>query len=364
MVVSQRVAVEKPRTEQELARLLHDAAAAGQTVMPVGGGRASGMGGLIERCDVELRTRGLDRVIEHSPADMVVSVEAGITLETLQAELEARGQFLPIDPFNSPGHTIGGLLATGWSGPLRLRYGSARDFLIGIRVALPDGRLASAGGRVVKNVSGYDLMKLHFGAMGSLGIIVAASFKLFPRPLRDVTLESRHGSIGDAWAAIEQAQELAMPPSALELFSDGRVLTRLFGSPDAVDVTARQLGWPVVTDSVWKQHARSAPERWARIAVPRSALRQVIEGLPAGASWWASPGVGVAHWSFVEEEALVAARAAAEAAGGSLVLLAAPDDVKRRVGAWGTPPQTLDVMRRIRDAFDPGHVLNPGRFVL
>ena len=364
MVVNQRVAVEKPRTEAELARLLREAAAAGKAVVPVGGGRASGMGGPLERCDVELHTRGLDRVIEHSPADMVVSVEAGITLETLQAELAASGQFLPLDPFGSPGHTIGGLLATGLSGPLRLRYGSARDFLIGIRVALPDGRLASAGGRVVKNVSGYDLMKLHFGAMGSLGVIVAASFKLFPRPLRDVSLESRHGSIGDAWAAAEGALQMAMPPAALELFSDGRVLARIFGSPDAVDVTARELAWSSVTDSVWQQHARSAPPLWARISVPRSALRHVVEGLPVGATWWASPGVGVAHWSFVEEGALGAARAAAEAAGGSLVLLAAPDDMKRHVGAWGTPPQTLEVMRRLKDAFDPDRALNPGRFVV
>src|ERR1700682_3553112 len=139
------------------------------------------MGNELTRCDVELHTTRLDRVLEHSQADMVVTVEAGITLEALQAELGRTGQFLPLDPFNSPGHTIGGLLATGWTGPLRQRYGSARDYLIGIRVAMPDGHLATAGGRVVKNVSGYDLMKLHYGAMGSLGVIVAASFKVFPK---------------------------------------------------------------------------------------------------------------------------------------------------------------------------------------
>src|ERR1700682_418618 len=117
------------------------------------------MGNELTRCDVELHTTRLDRVLEHSQADMVVTVEAGITLEALQAELGRTGQFLPLDPFNSPGHTIGGLLATAWTGPLRQRYGSARDYLIGIPGALPGGHLASAGGRVVKNVSGYDLMK-------------------------------------------------------------------------------------------------------------------------------------------------------------------------------------------------------------
>ena len=352
------IAVEKPRTEDELARLLCEAAEARKAVVPMGGGRASGMGGIVERCDVELRTTGLDRVIEHSPADMVVSVEAGITLEAVQAELARSGQFLPIDPFNSPGHTIGGLLATGWSGPLRLRFGSARDFLIGIRVALPDGRLASAGGRVVKNVSGYDLMKLHYGAMGSLGVIVAASFKVFPKPLHDVTVESRGG-----WSEVERALDLALAPVALEMFSDGRVVARFFGSPEAVKATSATLGWNAGDASMWDEHARAAPARWARIAVPRAALRGVLESLPARSTWWASPGVGIAHWSFESGEDLAAARSAAEAAGGSLVLLAAPDDIKRQAGAWGTPPETLEMMRRLKDAFDPDHVLNPGRFL-
>jgi glycolate oxidase FAD binding subunit len=352
------ITIEKPKTDDELARVLGEAAEAGQAVVPVGGGRASGMGGVVERCDVELHTTGLDRVIEHSPADMVISVEAGIRLESVQAELARSGQFLPIDPFNSPGHTIGGLLATAWSGPLRLRFGSARDFLIGIRVALPDGRLASAGGRVVKNVSGYDLMKLHYGALGTLGVIVAASFKVFPKPLHDVTLEST-----DGWPAVERALDLALPPVALEMFSDGRVVARFFGSPDAVKATAAHLGWDERDPSIWSEHARAAPERWARIAVPRARMRDLLESLPAKSMWWASPGVGIAHWSFDGTNDLTRARSAAEAAGGSLMLLAAPDDVKRTAGAWGTPPETLEVMRRMKDAFDPDHLLNPGRFL-
>jgi glycolate oxidase FAD binding subunit len=353
-VVVTPVSVEKPRTVEELANTLREASAANRAVVPVGGGRASGMGGVLDRCDVELHTTRLDRVIEHAPADMVVTVEAGITLEALQAELSKGGQFLPIDPFASPGHTIGGLLATGWSGPLRQRYGSARDFLIGIRVALADGRLASAGGRVVKNVSGYDLMKLHYGAMGTLGVIVAASFKVFPRPLHDVTVEAKGG-----WDDAQRALTLPLAPVAVELFSDGRVLARFFGSPDAVKSTVRDLGWKDVEPKVWAEHARRAPDRWARIAVPPSRLREVLDG-----TWWASPGVGVAHWSFRDAADVRARRSIVEAAGGSLVLLAAPDDVKREAGAWGSQPATLDVMKKLKDAFDPGRVLNPGRFVV
>ena len=352
--------VEKPPSAEEVARILREAAIARLAVVPIGGGRASGMGNPLERCDVELRTTRLDRVIEHSQADMVVSVEAGITLEALQAHLARAGQFLPLDPFHSPGHTIGGLLATGWTGPLRLRFGSPRDFLIGIRVALPDGKLATGGGRVVKNVSGYDMMKLHYGALGSLGVIVAASFKVFPKPLHDVTVVSHGG-----WDGAEAALATPLAPSAVELASDGRVLARYLGSPAAVDRVVSGLEWDEEDANVWDKDARSGPERWARITAPRTELRGLVDDIPSGDRWWASPGVGIAHWAAGGDAvAVTEMRSRVEAIGGTLVMLAAPDDFMRTVGAWGTPPPTIDVMRRIKQAFDPDGILNPGRFLV
>jgi glycolate dehydrogenase FAD-binding subunit len=345
--------------------MLHEAAGSKLAVIPVGGGRARGMGDPPTQADIELHTGRLDRVLEHSQADMVVSVEAGITLEALQAELRKARQFLPLDPFNSPGHTVGGLLASGWTGPLRQRYGSARDFLIGIRVALPDGKLASAGGRVVKNVSGYDLMKLHLGAMGSLGVIVAASFKVFPTPLHDVTVETAHSPMDDAWTAADRALGMPLAPAALEIFSTGEVLARFTGSHDAVSRMVDELGWAQADPKVWSDHSLRAPASWARIAVPRTALRQIVERLPSDAMWWASPGLGIAHWSITSDaDSVRAVRSAAESAGGSLILLVAPADLTRELGAWGTPPPTLELMRRLKNAFDPDHVINPGRFVV
>jgi glycolate oxidase FAD binding subunit len=358
-------AVDKPATAEELARTLREASAGRLAVSPVGGGRASQMGDPLERCDVELHTKRLDRVLEHSQGDMVVSVEAGITLESLQAELHKKGQFLPLDPFNSPGHTIGGLLASGWTGPLRQRFGSPRDFVIGIRVALPDGRLASAGGRVVKNVSGYDMMKLHLGAMGSLGVIVAASFKVFPIALHDVTVEIACQSFDDAWAACEKAQALPLPPAALELTSSHQLIARFLGSRDAVERMVGELGWNRADPSVWVEHSRRGPTTWARITVPRHKTHSTLLSLPRGAEWWASPGVGIVHWSIASGvETVRDARAAAESAGGSLVFMAGPAETRREAGAWGSSPPTLELMQRLKNAFDPGHTLNPGRFVV
>jgi len=285
--------VERPESAEQLAEALRAASERGEAVVPVGGARALGLGAPLERFDAAVETRGLNRILEQSQADMTVSVEAGATLEEVNQELGLVGQVLPVDPFNSPGHTVGGILAAGLSGPLRLRFGSLRDFVIGLRVALPDGRLVSSGGRVVKNVSGYDLNKLHQGALGALGVIVAASFKVFPKPLVEVTLQTRSDS---PWNEAERALALSQRPVALELTSEGRLLARFWGTRDGIARTRGELGWEEASPEVWTEHAARSGEAWARISVPPTHLRQVLSSLPGHATWWASPGVGVAHW--------------------------------------------------------------------
>lgn len=353
--------IEQPGTPEELAEALAAAARRGDAVVPVGGGRALQIGNVPERFDVALRTGGVDRILHLSQADLTMSVEAGASLDAIDEALRPLGQQLPIDPVGGGRHSIGGVLAAGLSGPLRQRYGTPRDFLVGLRVALPDGRLVASGGRVVKNVSGYDMNKLHLGALGTLGVIVAASFKVFPRPAREVYLEVRSD---DAWRDVERALALPELPLAVEIDGGGTVRARLGGTDAAVARLAGELGWEEVPPGSWSMETPGDPVL-ARVTAPRRRLRQVLETLPPGARWWAWPGIGVAHWTGAIEAAdIVSARASAEQAGGALVLLAGPTRLRRDVGAWGTPPATLEWMRRLRSSFDPAHTISPGRFLV
>ena len=358
----------RPRTAEELAATLGQASRDGLAVIPIGGGRALGMGNPPDRFDLALETTALDRVVDFSPEDLTVTVEAGIALEALQDELGRAGQFLPLDPHGGPGHTIGGLIASGWSGPLRLRYGTARDYLVGLQVALPDGRLARSGGRVVKNVSGYDLNKLHLGALGSLGVVVEASFKVFPRPLHERTVRREAEGLKEALAEAERALALQMQPVALELLKTPRGLSlvaRVAGTASGVSRILGELGWKEEPDAFWAEHALAGSDCWARLSAPRGSLPALLDALPEGARWAAQPGVGTVQWFGVESATtFLGARRAAESAGGSAVLLAAPPELKREADAWGAPPPTLELMRRLRDAFDPRRTISPGRYLV
>ncbi|MGO9287475.1 MAG: FAD-binding oxidoreductase, partial [Polyangia bacterium] len=174
--------VAEPGTAEDLARALRWAHAAGVKVSPRGGGTKMGWGNPPAACDLVLSTARLNRVLEHAWADMTVIVEAGCRVADLQKTLAEHGQRLALDPLWPERATIGGILSTNDSGTLRARYGSLRDLIIGITVALPDGTLAKSGGKVVKNVAGYDLAKLFTGALGTLGVIVQAIFRLHPLP--------------------------------------------------------------------------------------------------------------------------------------------------------------------------------------
>src|ERR1700724_3546318 len=206
----------EPNSETELAAALRFGDATGLGVVPRGGGTKTCWGNPPVRADLILSTARLNRVIEYAWADLTVSVEAGCTIQNLQNALAERGQRVAVDPLWPERATVGGILSTNDSGSLRIRYGALRDLIIGVTIALPDGTLASSGGKVVKNVAGYDLPKLATGALGTLGVITRANFRLHPLPrnIRSFTFAAR--DVGDASRVMLAVQDSWLTPTGLQ----------------------------------------------------------------------------------------------------------------------------------------------------
>jgi glycolate oxidase FAD binding subunit len=370
-----------PKTQEEVAAVLAVANEAGAAVIPWGAGGRMSIGMPPERYDLALDLRGLNRVVEYEPADLTVTVEAGVELDDLRRLLGEHGQWLPIDPQRGPHATIGGLLATNASGASRHRYGTFRDWVIGMMVALPDGALVKSGGRVVKNVAGYDLAKLHIGALGTLGVIVQASFKVAPLPAHAAigavggslpTLMSITARLSDALLAIDSfllAKDAASDAWELRL--------RFAGSTGAVERSQREFAAlaPNAAIDVYTEKGHTlTPLRdltstlRVRASATASEADSLFEALAeAGAAVDACPTAGVAHGRWAESlpaaETLRELRTRCETAGGALILERAPVDLKRAVGVWGEPRGDFALMRRLKQQFDPNRILNPGRFV-
>jgi glycolate oxidase FAD binding subunit len=219
--------VVEPGSVEEASAILQVASELRLAVAPRGGGTKLGWGNVPERLDLILSTRRLNRVLEHAAGDLVVRVEAGALLEDVQRELAGTGQWLALDP-PQEGATIGGIIAANASGPHRLRYGTARDLLIGITYILPDGTIARSGGKVVKNVAGYDLGKLFTGSLGTLGLIAEAIFRLHPLPQasRTVLRLHRRGDIQSLCDTVQDILRSNLVPSVLD-FSWSRTLAAL-----------------------------------------------------------------------------------------------------------------------------------------
>src|SRR5229473_4977430 len=208
--------VVEPGSEQELAKVLKLANAAGLAVIPRGGGTKQEWGNRPERADVILSTARLSRVLEHAWADLTVSAEVGCTLAKLQETLAKHRQRLALDVLWAERATVGGVLSTNDSGALRLRFGSLRDLVIGVTLALADGTVASSGGRVVKNVAGYDLPKLVTGALGTLGVITRAIFRLHPLPRERRTISCVTTDVREAQRLVVAIQNSKLAHSALQ----------------------------------------------------------------------------------------------------------------------------------------------------
>jgi glycolate dehydrogenase FAD-binding subunit len=340
------------------------------TVVPVGAGTKTGWAAPPASCDLLLRTTELDRVVEHVPGDLVVVAEAGVPLATLQAQLAEHGQMLALDP-PEPGATLGGVVSANASGPRRLRYGTARDLLIGVTVVLADGTTARSGGKVVKNVAGYDLGKLYTGAHGALGVVVSTTWRLHPLPAAAGAVVVPVADAAEAGRLAALVTRSTLTPTAVELRWDkgSGELVVLFesieASVDAQSAAAIELlggGERVAGPPSWFG-ARPAGGVVLRLAFEPFALPRVLGALPPAATGTASACTGVAYLSVPTDTDLAALRTAIAPHDGSAVVLAAPDDLRASLDHWGPVGDTFALMTRVKDQFDPGRRLSPGRLL-
>ncbi len=388
--------VAAPASVAEASAVMRAAAAAGLAVLPRGTGTKLGWGAPPRRGDLIVETRLLNSVLEHAAGDLVVRVQAGVGLGQLAAALAAAGQRLALDPpALDGGGTIGGLLATGTAGPLRLRYGTPRDLLIGITVVRADGVVTRSGGKVVKNVAGYDLGKLYTGSYGTLGLITEAAFRLHPRPAAAAFVTLDCAEPAAAQSLLTTAVDSPLAPAAAELDRPDRGaplragillegdqdgvaeraerMRRLLG--DGAEISAQPPPW-------WGLGAAArADGTVVRIAFWAGELASVLgatdaaaaaAGLDPAVSGSAAAGVLYVAAAAADSPAAVAAFVTAlrgalsahpgrQPARASAVVLHAPAEVRAAVDIWGPVP-SAGLMRSVKDQFDPEHRMAPGRF--
>ena len=380
----------EPSDAAGLAAKLRWANAEGLAIAVRGAGTKQDWGAPCTRTDVVLSTLGLNTPFDHVAGDLVATVPAGAALEAVNDLLRREQQWLPLDPGVSHLATVGGVIATNDSGPRRHRYGTPRDLIIGVEIALADGRTAKAGGRVVKNVAGYDLSKLLCGSLGSLAVITSATFKLSPVAPVSYTLVatvSDARSLGGLALAVAGAP---LSPSTIEIQSPPhRLLIRFETSPQAAErqtAAARGIcaGHGAATEiltgqaeaDAWRAHERhvsSATGTVVKLAILPTDVADMLarieslaaaQGVAYAAAGRAALGVILARLGgdAAQQAAIVGdLRRDATARRGSAVLLSAPPELKARLGAWGPTGDASPLMRAVKAQFDPRGTLNPGR---
>jgi glycolate oxidase FAD binding subunit len=384
--------VVEPGSVEEISDVMKLAASEGLAVAPRGSGTKTHIGDPPRRLDLIVSSARINEVLEHTPGDQIVRVEAGVKLEDLQEYISSSDQMLAIDP-PEMGATIGGIVAANSSGPRRYRYGTIRDLIIGITVVLHDGTVAKAGGKVVKNVAGYDLSKLFTGSLGTLGIIATANFRLHPRPVAARTVGVEAAGPQQAQAAAQTIVHSQVEPTAIELYygGDEKLLTVLLESiPGGIDAKAETASFLLkqfgevrtISDEEANQLGpqttpQVADEVVLKIGAPPADLAAVLESVLGAAerkglghpriTGHAGTGVTLVGFSgeneadaagFVEEMRGIWVRR-----GGSVTLQRAPLTLKQRVSTWDNGGDYLGLIRRVKEKFDPRGGMNPGRFL-
>jgi len=394
-----------PQSSEAATQVMRLALKESMAVVPAGAATWIDVGNPLERADLIVSTRRMNRMLHHEPADLVATAEAGLTLSAFQKQIALAGQWLPIDPPDDGRATLGGVIATGLGGPHSFGFGSPRSFVIGMRVLLADGRSIKAGGNVVKNVAGYDLCKLFTGSFGTLGLITELTFKLRPLPAESRTVVAS-GPLASLITAARKALS-QLSPVAIELISPRlapdlqiakksgcALMMRFVGSPRSVITQTAQALKLLRDDGTWSETLDDDTKQWSRLSsVPvgsadelrwRVALRpsdlaaflgnmielEDDEASHPGLSWHAGLGDGrlraIARTPVYHREAVRALerlRQQAENLGGSLVVESARDEIKHEFDAWGDFGSGAELMKRVKTQLDPRNSLSPGRFV-
>lgn len=381
----------KVESGAKVADILREATAANESVIPFGGRRSLATGNPGGSARYGLDLTGLDGILAYEPADLTLSVRAGTTMAAIRTTLEEAGQELPIDvPFPEE-TTIGGLVATGFAGPRRLRSGSLRDLLIGCEFVRGDGLLAKAGGMVVKNVSGFEIPRFLHGSWGALAVLTSVNLKVMPMARADGTTLATFDGLG---VAIEAAQRLIGVEPSIEACvvtsdRDGvRLAARAVGRAGSVaallDSFAQGLGTETErlesasSGMHWQELVNQYAEDASRVVMAMGTRPREIHSLAIrinvivesrGATMQVSPGLGSLRIVVPDLEGITA-HVVAECAriatgmGAAYVLESAPIPVRSSVPVWGVEPEGIDVMRSVKRQFDPAGVLNPGRLFL
>jgi len=394
-----------PGSLEEASEVLKLASHEGWSVVPSGSATWLDAGRPLERVNIIISTGRLNRILDHEPADLVASAQAGVPLETFNQTLAQGGQWLPLDPPDDGRATIGGVVATGLAGSQKCGYGSPRNFVVGMRVVLSDGKIAKAGGRVVKNVAGYDLCKLFTGSYGTLGLIAELTFKLRPRPAKEVTILAE-GSFDAALKAAWSIHQARLFPVGIELLSSELankigvgissanvlLLTRfagiektvsyqieranrlISGEPEIVDIemdSEDQLLWrnlaaaPIEIDQALKWRASVPPSQFCPFL---KAVQDRCRDSFSSSLWQA--GIADGRLRMIQPyreprseqtSELTHLRNVAQSFGGSLIIESASADIKAAVDSWGRASNSDTLMKRIKDALDPKGILSPGR---
>jgi glycolate oxidase FAD binding subunit len=379
-----------PGTAQEVAQVLRYCNSAGLTIIPRGGGTQLGLGNRPRQADFILSLERLNQVIEHAWGDMTVTVEAGCTIGKLQRVLQVHGQQLAADPMQPERATVGGVLATAESGTLRIRYGAVRDLVLGVEMALPDGSVIKAGGKVVKNVAGYDLTKLAIGSLGTLGVITRAVFRLHPIPVAIASYVAVVPTPSEASKLVLAILDSHLVYTGLQIQARRAnqlfVHVRLEGIPESLQDQYAKLGriagdhkFVECAGDVWierqKLFANPGSAVICKCCVLPSQIGSLCDALfrqagPAEvAATLVAQGTGLAEVRLdaAGQQPLMtvlhALRSEVDRLEGTMTVSQCPVAMKDELDVWGTLKDALPLMHRIKQKFDPGQALNPGRFV-